>query len=757
MSTSQNPPREGQSMSRRSFLQAGTFTVAGLALASAPFTSHLVRSAPRPNPLLEDQAIRTSCGLCVNKCGVTAWVRDGVIRKLDPIDEHPKSRGMLCARGNAGVQALYDPNRVKSPLIRVGERGAGRWRQTTWDEALDHVAENLLKVRTEMGPEGVMFSSTEGFQEHFFRAFAEAWGSPNVVRHPTLCLASMVHGMFSTFGEVPAFDLRKTRYIILAGANRFEALVTPDSVDLMRNVGKRQKLVVLDPRFTITASKADDWFPIRPGTDLAFVLAMMSVIFEEGLQDQNFLDRYTIGQEALREHVRKHTPEWAAEETGIAAREIRRVAREFASAAPAAVFYPGRRSSWTENDTQFRRGIAVLNAIVGAWDRPGGCLPKTRIAIEEPLVFPPDDIAADRCYDLETLFPLANHKDGTYLALRRSILESAKSPIGAWMIYKQNPLHSVPNTNATLEMMKKIGFIVAIDTSPSDTAWMADVILPESMYLERTDPPHSVAGAVPVVLNRRQVVPPRHDTKSCIEIVQGLAERLGLAEYFDYTVDDWIEAAIEPLTINRKELDERGFYSTLEEPNYGRTLRDGYRFRTKSGKIELESVRYREQSYPALPTYVKPRSGRPGAYRLITGRSALYTHAALQSLSWLGGADPEGCAAWIHPKVADRHGLSDGDVVRVRSSQGEIEVPIKATPRIREDCVFVPHGFGSRSAGLSDYAHRGGRDSELLEDHEDTITGNAAMHETFVELFPTGRHIEIAKLPVSSRIEGGLR
>jgi len=240
------------------------------------------------------------------------------------------------------------------------------------------------------------------------------------VRHPTLCLASMVNGMFNTFGTVPGFDLPNSRYVILAGANRFEALVTPDSVDMMRNLGKETKLVVLDPRFNITASKADEWLPVRPGTDLAFVLGMLNVIIGEGLHDADFVEKYTVGFDELREHVIRHTPEWAAEQCDIESSTIRRIAREFAAAAPRAIFYPGRRSSWYKNDTQFRRGIAVLNAVVGAWDRPGACLPKAKIPLGEPDVFPPDDITIARCDELFENFPLANRRDGTYLHERVS-------------------------------------------------------------------------------------------------------------------------------------------------------------------------------------------------------------------------------------------------------------------------------------------------------------------------------------------------
>jgi len=700
-------------------------------------------------------AIRSSCGLCVNKCGLIAHVYDGVVRKLDPIPDHPKSRGMLCARGNSGAKVLYDPDRLKTPLIRSGPRGSGQWRQASWDEALDHVATKMAEIRDTHGPESVLFSSTEGFQEHFFTWFAESWGSPNLVRHPTLCLASMVNGIFNTFGSIPEYDFKNSRYVIIAGANRFESLVTPDSVDLMRNLGSKTKIVVLDPRFTITASKAHLWLPVKPGTDLALVLAMLHVIIGENRYDREFVERYTVGFEELAEHVKPYSPEWAGEECELDPKVIRQVAREFADAAPRVVFYAGRRSSWNVNDTQFRRAIGIVNAVVGAWDRPGAPIPKAKIPIGEPDIFPPDDIEVDRCDAMGADFPLANRRDGTYLGLRESIIKSDDSPIKAWFVYKQNPLHSVPESRKTLQMMEKIPFIVTIDTMPSDTAWMSDVILPESVYLERTDPPHSLSGAVPVVAVRQQVVKPRFDTLPCMDIMKGLAERLDLGEYFDFTIDDWYEAAAHELPISAEELKRRGFYTDRTEPVIGNTLKEGYRFRTKSGKIELASTRYAEHGYDPLPVYQSPSKVPAGQYRLLTGRSAIYTHSSLQNVSWLAAEDPDGPRVWIHPRTAARHGVRNGDVIGVRSDYGQGQAPVKVTERIRPDCVFAPHGFGHTSSGLDARSRRGLRSSDLIGTHQDQISGNAAMHETSVELFAVNaRRIE-EHVPVSTRFEGG--
>jgi formylmethanofuran dehydrogenase subunit B len=181
-------------------------------------------------------------------------------------------------RGNAGLEEVYDSARLKRPLIRVGKRGEGNWRPASWDEAFDFTAKKLLETKEKYGPQGTLWSSTESFQEVFFQNLGSAFGSPNLVRHPTLCLASVNLAYSLTFGTVPSFDLLNSKYIIMSGANRLESFITPDTMDLIESAEYRKaKLIYLDPRFTVTASKADEWYPIRPGTDLAFILAMQAV------------------------------------------------------------------------------------------------------------------------------------------------------------------------------------------------------------------------------------------------------------------------------------------------------------------------------------------------------------------------------------------------------------------------------------------------------------------------------------------------
>jgi thiosulfate reductase/polysulfide reductase chain A len=722
-------------VSRRSFLAAGT-TAAAASLVGCDRILRFLRSSPAPSAAVKERRnavdVFSICDNCVNKCGLRARVVDGRLVKLDPNPYFPKSRSMLCAKGNAGVKVVYDPDRLKSPLIRVGARGAGQWRKASWDEALDFTAKGLRRTREKYGPQGVLFSSSESFQERFFRTFAQAFGSPNLVRHPSLCLASANLAYFITYGTVPEFDIENARYILMSGANRFESFITPDTMDLMEVVRKRKaKLVYLDPRYTITASKADEWLPIRPGTDLAFYLALINVLISESLYKKEFVEAHTLGFDELAVHVKPYTPEWAAAETEISAERIRTIARELAYYAPRAVVYRGRRSSWYSNDTEMRQAMAISNALLGNWDQPGGVVPNEKLdlgTVETPEFPFPD---AERVDAIAQKHPLARADDGAYIELRERVLADQPYPVRGWMIYKQNPMHALPDRGKTERMFRKMEFVAAIDIIPSDSAWMADVILPESTYLERTDPVEEFATPHPFLALRRTVVPPAFDTRPCLDIMKGLARRLELASFFDYDVDRYIAAQLAPLGVAAADFQRTGIWTNRTGRSYGTTLAPEYRFRTPSGKIELANERLRRQGADPLPKYVAPVQPRAGEFRLLPSKQALFTHAALQNNEWLNELCPDN-SVWINRVEAARRRIAEGDWVSVRSPIGQVRIRAHVTDRIRPDCVSIPHGFGHRSNGLRRAHGKGASDQDLIVAGVDKLSGNAALHETFV-------------------------
>ncbi len=738
--------RTGRRLSRRGFLGLCAGIGAGAAVGMRSFRASAGGKSQPVNDQTGVRVIPSTCNMCVNRCGILCRVKDGVLVKIDGDSRNPKTRGGLCAKGQAGIMALYDSDRIKYPMIRVGKRGEGKWRRASWEEAYEFVADNLAKIIKKHGPQALLWSSTTDLTEAFFVKFGTYIGTPNFARHASLCLASRNVGYFGTMGGVPDADLANSKYILMFGANRAESFELPYNIDLIEGLRNGAKLVVVDPRLSVTAAKGQ-WVPIRPRTDMALTLALMHVLIKEDLYDKEFVRNATTGFGELKAHVAKYTPEWAEKETEIPARTIVTMAREMAAVSPAVVIFPGRRTSWYTNDTQFRRSAAMLTALLGAFDAPGACffnagaLSLGDLSWEiEPLDVAPRFDGFD-----EKSFPLAAHADGGYVHLREAALKgNGKNPLKGWMVYHQNPLAAVLDGNKTLKMMEQMDFIGVIDIQPSQTAWMADIILPETSYLERLDPVWAPDGTRKYAAIRQPAVAPQFEAKPILDIIKGISAALDkkhtfdprLSTAFNFTMEQYIDAQLKVLPIDRKTLIAQGIWLAPEEKTVFGEYRSGKKpFKTPSGKIEFVSERFKRNGYPALPVYEPPKEEK-GKQRLVTGRHAWFTHSANENNPWLNALYPEN-EIWINPDLAREKGIQNGDVVKVRSRVGEVRIKALVTPRIRKDTVFMVHGFGSNSAGQTTVRGRGGADQIVMEAHADEISNNQAMHETFVEIVKT--------------------
>ncbi len=518
-------------ISRRRFLQ-GSVALSVLGGTSISATNILADKSEKKqisNKLLKN--IPTACEMCVNKCAAIAKVKNGVVVKLDPNPYFPKSKNMLCARGDAGIHALYDPDRLKYPLIRIGERGDGKYKRVSWDEAYEYIKEKLVKIVDEEKDNRscIGYCAGEGMAEHTFKTFmADKFGSSNFVNHASICLQTVVSGYALTIGGYGLSDLENAKYVIMGGANRAEAIITPDTMDLFKRTrGRGAKLVVLDPRFTNTAIHADRYLPIKTGTDLAFVLAMTYHVISKEIYDRKYVENNFSGFEEYKRHIleNKYTPKWAEKITGIKAKEIEEIAEEFMAYAPQSIYYQGRRTTWGKNDFQLRRAQAIFTALGGSIDVKGGIIFGKKLPLAPHEINVP--LYGNSKERIEKNAAAIIGGSGSWIAWRNMIVEGKTPyPIRGMFVYKQNPMLSVPNTKKTKEMFNKMDLVVVIDTMPSDTAMMADVILPECTYLEREDPIKSFSGAEPAILLRQKVIDPMYETKPVIEIMHGLAKKL---------------------------------------------------------------------------------------------------------------------------------------------------------------------------------------------------------------------------------------
>jgi thiosulfate reductase/polysulfide reductase chain A len=716
-------------LSRRNFLKLGGAATAAAGLAG---TGARVAFAQESGGPTYDTIVPTLCEQCVWRCGVYAKIKDGKIVKLDGNPNNAHSNGMLCARGQSGIMTTYDPDRVTTPLLRVGARGEGKFRRASWDEALDLVAKNMLDIKQKYGAEAMIFSATHNMSQPLFENLLYGFGSPNYGTQRSLCFNAMVVAHLMTYGlEEPGRDYTNVKYIIYTGRNMVEAISTSETSSLMKSIARGTKVVVLDPRFTKTASKATEWLAIKPGTDLAFHLALLNVIITGRLYDAEFVEKWTIGFEELAHSIGQYTPEWAAAITGIDAATIDRIAREFAAAGHDAMAHPGWRTSNFVNSFQTERAIAVLNAIVGNWSNTlipvggeGGGIP-----LGKPKQPPYPRITAQRLDGVPWKYPLVPLKLGVFQEIRENVLTGKPYQAHGWFIARQNPVASLPDRARTIEAFGKLDFIVTVGIIPNDTEWYADVILPESSYLERYDPLLVLGNKA---FLRQPVIEPIGDTHSALWIYKHLGERLGLADYFQYTDEqDYINQQLAPLGITLNDIQLRGYYEAPPAPKEGGEL--DVKVNTPSGKIEIASETLRKAGQPAVPTWEEPPVPDTDRFYLLTGKVGQHTQFATQNNIWLNNVYPDN-SLWIHPQPAAERGIANGDTVTVTSDIGSVQIVATVTEGIRPDCVYMNQGWGKLSMGLTTAYGVGASDSDVHTTVTDPVSGGQALTQTFVTI-----------------------
>ena len=590
-------------ISRRRFLQGSV----ALSVIGGT-TSILANSKEKPKTLLMEK-VPTICEMCVNKCAAIATVRNGIVTKLDPNPYFPKSRNMLCARGVAGIHALYDPDRLKFPLIRTGERGDGKYRRATWDEAYDFIKEKMVKIIDEEKDNRscIGYCAGEGLAEHTYKTFmADKFGSSNFINHASICLQTTVSGYALTIGGYGQADLENAKYVIMAGANRAEAILTPDTMDLFKRTrGRGVKLVVVDPRFTNTAIHADTYIAIKPGTDLAFVLALTYVAIIDQVYNRSYVAKNFVDFDKYKQHIidNEYTPEWAEKITGVPSATICKVAHDFMAHAPQSIYYQGRRSTWSKNDFQLRRAQAIFTALGGGIDVKGGIVFGKQLPLGEHTTTAAMYANAKPRIEKDSAAIIG--ATGSWIAWRNMVVEGKTPyPIRGMFVYKQNPMLSVPNTAKTKKMFEKMDLVVVIDTMPSDTAMMADVILPECTYLEREDPVQAYASIEPAIIIRKKVIEPMYETKPVNDIMLGLAQKLSkplweITKKYDEDVQSELESTPEDEFYDEGGFDLSGpFKQSQEETNKHMVV-------SKHGEEAWNILRDKGVYYPNMLTYFK--------------------------------------------------------------------------------------------------------------------------------------------------------
>jgi thiosulfate reductase/polysulfide reductase chain A len=737
---------------RRQFIRIGA-AAGGAAIASGLATRWWgLDAAQAEDPATDgDQVVPTFCELCFWNCGVLAHVKAGRVTKLTGNPEHPLSRGMLCPRGAGGTGLLYDPDRLRTPLIRASRRGEDVFQPASWDAALNTVGEKLLEVRRRHGPEALALF-THGFGGSWFKHFMKVWGSPNIgAPSYAQCRGPREAGYTLTFGaglgSPEPIDLANARVITLVGSHLGENMHNTQVQELAEAIGKGAQLVVVDPRFSVAAGKARYWLPIKPGTDIALLLAWMNVILEEQRYDAEYLAKHATGLDELKAHVAGKTPEWAYPITGIRPDLIRDSARLIAGARPASLIHPGRHTTWYGDDTQRARAMAILAALLGSFGRRGGYLATGKFQLANyALPKPPDHPGAKPKADKPKVggYPVADE------VLASGLCEATKPgralyDLKAWIVYGTNLIQALPAPRETVAAIQNLDLMVAIDVLPSEICGWADVVLPECTYLERDDDLAAPAYKEPFVAIRQAAVEPMFDSKPGWWIAKEIAGRVGLGAQFpwkdarDFVNARLVASNVDVATIRRKGAVVGKRIATCEEEGAAPPIA------TADGKVKLYSDELKSLGFDPLPTFYPQEEPPPGTFRLLSGRAPTHTFGRTTNNRLLAEPFPEN-EVWVNADAARAlpFPLRNGDRVVLVNQDGVSSGPVRAkvTQRIRGDCVFLVHGWGHTASGLRYARGRGASDSALTTRYKvDPIMGGTGVNVNFVRLEPVERAV----------------
>lgn len=723
------------SLSRRKFLKIGGGTALGAA-ASGMVVNSIVQALDQSPAKKGIQKIPTYCDICFWKCGTIAYLKDGKLWKVEGNPEDPLSRGRLCPRGTGGVGAHYDPDRLKSPLIRKNLRGEEQWVEVTWDEALDYIAEKMKKIKTNYGPESVALFS-HGIGGNFFKHTIKAYGSPNISA-PSFaqCRGPRDVGFRLTFGEDVSSpertDIKNAQCLVLIGSHLGENMHNTQVQEFADAVENNASIIVVDPRHSVAASKAKFYLPIKPGTDIALILAWMNVLVKENLYDKEYVEKYGFGFEPFAAEIQSYTPEWAYPETGIEPELIRETAREMARYKPATLVHPGRHVTWYGDDAQRSRGIALLNALLGSWGRKGGFY--TPVSMDIPGYSYPAYPKSEKgkVDNPNHKYPFAHETITT--GIREATITGNPYPIKGWFVYATNLLHALPNEEETIKAIQNLDLMVVIDVIPSEIAGWADVVLPESVYLERHDDLNVEWFREPFVALRQPVVEAPHEQKPNWWMAKKLAEKLGLGNYYPWKhIEEYFETRLSNAGFSYAELKEKGIIRGEKKPIY---FDEGVpaEFPTPSGKIEFYSMQLQEAGFDPVPKYTPPPAPPAGYFRLLFGRAPVHSFSRTQSNPVLMDMMNEN-EVWINHDIALRYGLKSGDYIKLKNQDGVVsnKIKVKATERIRTDCVYMVHGFGHNAKMLKRAFGKGASDAGLITKYKiDPLMGGTAMNVNFV-------------------------
>lgn len=686
----------------------------------------------------------SNCGMCSVRCPIQVEVEDGKVTWIEGNPYVPGMEGSLCARGSAGIALLYDSERLQYPMIRTGPRGSGQFKRVSWDEAFKYVADKVKEIQAKYGNKTVaLLDRGAGLFGEIQRLIVRGMGSPNYFSHDDFCRKNVDLAYQSLLGygrpEV-GYDFANTKHMVFYGRNAVEALGVREVNNIVKGLEDGAEMTYIDVRVSKTATKATRFFQIRPGTDYALNLALIHVILKENLYDREFVDKFVDGISELENFVKNCTPQWAEKETGIPAYEIVNLAKALSAAKPRVILYPGWFSARYMDAFYFARSVIILNALLGSIEQKGGLI----------LAKTPKEVGAKGLNSLLERIPAPQDKRveaeegkgflydgaGHILHLYRAIKKGEPYPVKALFVVRYDPFAGITHKDIE-ETLNGLELLVTIDTNYSATAWYADVVLPESTYLERDDVIGLQRGAKPAFVMRRRAINPIYDTKGKWEITKGLLHAYGVGQYLPFeTIEELWNYQLEGTGIKIEDFDKTGQVALCKDAKM--YSREELKFKTPSGKVEILSSKMAEREVPFFYEHQTPAKPNieEGEFRLVFGRMAVHTHVQTHNNKYLNEIVPEN-ELWINDKAAAKLGIKNGDWVEVSSGDYTGKIRAKVTPFIHPEAVFMYRGFENEVPWKTRSYGKGVNEGRLLKGAFERMAHGShtgALFENFVKV-----------------------
>lgn len=648
-----------------------------------------------------EMMVKTCCArMDHGGCGMIVHVENGRITKIEGNPDSPLSRGTLCAKGLAQLERLNHPDRLKDPLKRVGPRGGGQWEPISWDEALETIAGRIRQVIDRDGAEALAFAqgTPKGLEFYLMLRLANLLNAPNISTPGHVCHMPRETASTLTCGFFPIPDyLHPPACVVVWGSNLFqtneEGII---GYQLKQALDRGAKLVVIDPRKTGLASRADLWLQPRPGTDLALALGMLRVMLDEGFYNKSFVEGWTKGFPELKEHLRHYDLDSVSKITWIKKEGIVQAARLFSETKPACIQW-GNALEHNLNSFQCARALLMLMAITGNLDIPGGNVnraspPVLRIgSLVQIRAFPDKkEKIMSRQFRLATRMGFVPSQ-----LILKAVLTGNPYPIRLMYIQGGNPLLSNANAGETFEALKKLDFLAVSEIFMTPTAQLADIVLPAATHFEFDDIGH-LGLPHGFILARPKIVDPLGECWPDAKILNELGKRLGHAQYFWNDLRECLNEILGPARMTYEDFKQVGMLKGKWE--YKSYEKQG--FNTPSGKFEIYSEQLKEWGYDPLPNYKElPESplSTPELFKeypliFTSAKDPHYFHSSGRNLPSLRRLSPEPIVL-IHPETASRFLVDEGDWVSVETKRGRIRQKAKFAEEIDPRVIILSYGW----------------------------------------------------------------